>query len=176
MGLIQSLTGRLNKTPLVHAVDYAKFISGIVRNRPINQRFLAEHPGFVPPPYHLAYDAYNNTNWRAYYDTGRIHAHLIANMINEYVSAETLTIYEWGCGPARVIRHLGDLIDAKEVTLHGTDVNEQSIAWCQQHVSGISFETNPFAPPLHFSAESIDCRLRYFDLYASLPSDALCLD
>ena len=60
----------LQKSNLIQLVDTTKLLVSILRNRNKNRQFLNEHPGFVPPPYFLSYDAYNHTNWTQYYHLG----------------------------------------------------------------------------------------------------------
>ena len=64
-------------------------------------------------------------------------------------------VLEWGCGPARVIRHLGEFLSGK-ASLAGADYNAETIAWCRENIPGIRFEKNELAPPLPFAAASFD--------------------
>jgi len=128
-----------------------------VKNYRANRRFLALHPGFPVPPAALAYDAYNHTSWPLYYEMGLLHARLVAGIVREHLPPGRLRICEWGCGPARVIRHLQAMMPDRPLELVGTDYNPRSIAWCREHVAGIEFCENRLEPPLPFEADRFDC-------------------
>lgn len=55
---------------------------------------------------------------------------------------------ELGVGSARLIRHLRCV---ESLRLYGTDVDADSIAWCTQNISGVSFHVNGLYPPLEFA-------------------------
>ena len=71
----------LRKMHLLQFADKLMFAGNFLKNRKPNQFFLAKHPNFHPPPAYLAYDAYNHTNWQAYYDMGLKHSSLISDLI-----------------------------------------------------------------------------------------------
>jgi len=56
---------------------------------------------------------------------------------------------DWGCGPARVVRHLPDFV-GKHCRIFGTDYNTATIDWCKNNVTNINFQLNKIAPPLVF--------------------------
>jgi SAM-dependent methyltransferase len=47
-------------------------------------------------------------------------------------------------------------LPGRTVTLTGTDVNADSIAWCSRHIPGIRVLPNDFLPPLPFADASFD--------------------
>jgi len=59
---------------------------------------------------------------------------------------------ELGTGSARLLRHLRCV---ESLELYGTDVDGDSIAWCKQNISGISFHVNGLEPPLPFAHENM---------------------
>jgi ubiquinone/menaquinone biosynthesis C-methylase UbiE len=132
-------------------------VRNVIKNRSANKQFLESHPDFIPPPYHLAYDAYNHTNWKAYNDMGRTHSRLISELINKYVEGKEIAICEWGCGPARVIRHLSKIDGFNRVERHGTDYNNETIEWCDRCVEDVTFSVNKLFPPLQYPSEKFDC-------------------
>ena len=147
----------LRKFNLLGLIDYLTFLMNVLTHRKSNQDFLAMHPDFIPPPVHLAYEAYNYTNWKTYYISGLSHSHLISDLIKEYISIPEIKICEWGCGPARVIRNLKKIKGYKKIELFGTDYNEKSINWCKEYIKDISFSKNILEPPLPFKANFFDC-------------------
>jgi len=57
------------------------------------------------------------------------------------------TVYEIGCGSARLLRHLRCV---RGIRLIGSDVNEDCVKWCRKHIAGIEFYHNDLQPPLKF--------------------------
>ncbi|WP_257287061.1 class I SAM-dependent methyltransferase [Endozoicomonas sp. SESOKO2] len=147
----------LRKAYLLQVVDYILLIKSIFETKNINKQFCSSHPDFVTPPHHLAYDAYNHTNWNAYYNMGIIHSKLISDLVKEYVNEKNIKICEWGCGPARVIRHLSSIEGFDKVGLYGTDYNKNSVEWCKNHINHIKFVKNELSPPLPYESEYFNC-------------------
>ena len=147
----------LRRLHLLYFADQLMFSGSLVKTWKANRMFRAAHSDFVPPPLQLAYDAYNHTNWQDYFDTGLSHAALITQLIREYFPEGVLTICEWGCGPARVIRHLANTPALSGCDLIGTDYNDEAIAWCARSINGIRFERNGLQPPLPLPSEHCDC-------------------
>ncbi len=133
-------------------VDYASYLWQVAKCRRANRRFLATLGHFPVPPRALAFDAYSHVDWRVYYETGRRHAQFFAELIGRHLPPGPLRICEWGCGPARVIRHLGGLLGDRPVELVGCDYNPRSIAWCRAQLAGIDFRQNALLPPLPLAA------------------------
>jgi ubiquinone/menaquinone biosynthesis C-methylase UbiE len=147
----------LRKIHLLQLADHLLFINNVFKNRKSNKLFLGENPDFIPPPAHLSYDAYNHTNFQRYYDMGLRHSVLISDLIKEYISENDIKVCEWGCGPARVIRHLKKIDGFEKIELYGTDYNEKSINWCNKNISNVHFLLNNLEPPLPLEAELFDC-------------------
>ena len=142
---------------LLQLADYFFYIRDLAKNKNANKRFIADNPGYAIPPKALAYDAYGHTNWQAYHDTGCKHATLITSLLQRHLKADDPAICEWGCGPARVIRHLSAIPGYKSISLTGVDYNEKSINWCKDNIPGIDFVQNNLEPPLPFEPSSFDC-------------------
>lgn len=153
----REIASALRKVHLLQLADHIMLLWSIFRNRRSNKLFISSHPGFTPPPYALAYDAYNHTNWKAYYEMGVTHSRLISDLITKYLSADNISICEWGCGPARVIRHLKSIDGFKRIDLYGTDYNRKSIGWCSKKIVDIQFSLNGLAPPLPYEDDKFDC-------------------
>jgi len=153
----QKVAYYLRKLYILQFVDYFLFLVNVLKTRKINQAFLAEHPDFNPPPSYLAYDAYNHTNWQTYHDMGLRHSELMSDLIKEYIHDQDIKICEWGCGPARVIRHLDNINGYKKIELFGTDYNEKSIAWCKNTFKKLDFLKNELEPPLSLDSNLFDC-------------------
>jgi SAM-dependent methyltransferase len=57
------------------------------------------------------------------------------------------TVFELGCGSARLLRHLRCV---QGIRLVGSDVNDDCVKWCRKHIPGIEFYHNDLQPPLKF--------------------------
>lgn len=138
------------------AIEQLRFLKSFAANWRANARFRKSQPDYVFPPLWLAYDAYNNLRFENIYAEGLDAATRIAEKIVTHVPKETpLNILEWGCGPGRVIQHVGKLLGSR-AKLFGTDYNEASIRWCLAAMPDISFAMNGLAPPLPFEGASMD--------------------
>ena len=153
----QKVANLLRSINLLQFVDRLIFVGNILKNRKTNQLFLTEHPGFIYPPAHFAFDAYNHTNWQTYHEMGLKHSRLVSDLIREFAAEKEIKICEWGCGPARVIRHLDEIGGIEKVELFGTDYNERSINWCSKNIKNVHFSKNNLEPPLTFEDAYFDC-------------------
>jgi SAM-dependent methyltransferase len=146
----------LRDTRLLSVAEKLRYFATVVRLHRSNREFVAANPGFRLPPRALAYDAYSAPDWTFYKNSGLGTAEFFARLVATYLPGdEPLRILEWGCGPARVIRHLAAAI-GRTADVYGSDYNLATIAWCQQNISGISFVSNSLEPPLPFDAACFD--------------------
>lgn len=83
--------------------------------------------------------------------TGRDTASVIAERIDRFTGLESPRVADWGCGLARVSRHLPDRYQVR-----GFDYNAKAIAWCQRHIPGRQFFVNGPRPPLPAETASFD--------------------
>jgi SAM-dependent methyltransferase len=122
-----------------------------------NKRFIADNPGFALPPEHLAFDAYSSSHWDFYKISGEQMAAFLSAITAKYFTPGNPLnkIYEWGCGPGRIIRQLKSTFGEK-VELHASDYNAESIAWCKENIPGVQFLANDLEPPLPYSNDQFD--------------------
>lgn len=138
---------------LLNIWDQFSFAREKARTARINREFLRANPGYAQPPATLAFDAYNTINLKAYAEIGRRQAEGFAAFMKEHWPAQDdgpRRVLEWGCGPARLIRHMPELLEQLDVEVEGTDYNEATIAWCRDNFPGITFTLNGLNPPLPF--------------------------
>lgn len=121
-----------------------------------NQRFKKTHKDFPLPPHHLAFDAYNTFEWDEYYNGGRLHAGVFADIVTANCKHKDIAILEWGCGPGRIIRHLASLLPDHNVSISGADYNPETITWCSENLKGMKFVLNKLMPPLDFADNQFD--------------------
>ncbi|HTI90990.1 MAG TPA: class I SAM-dependent methyltransferase [Puia sp.] len=146
----------LRKAGLLSLAEKFRYYEKTLSLRKANRTFIARNPDFRLPPEDIAFDAYSAPDWDFYKRSGEGSAVFLAEMIRKYLPGNrSLAVYEWGCGPGRVIRHLpGQLGPASQV--YGTDYNPKTINWCKNNLPGIRFELNELNPPLPFADNSFD--------------------
>jgi SAM-dependent methyltransferase len=146
--LKQHAVHALRSLGLLGGVEWLNRRWAIAKSSADNDRFCREHPDFVPPPLAAMHDAYGTISFQSYWDGGEYFARAIAELITAHHQAPR-RILEWGCGPARIMRHLPRLLPS-ETELFGADYNGESVAWCSAVFPGIKFVQNAVAPPLRF--------------------------
>jgi len=78
------------------------------------------------------------------------------------------TILDFGCGCGRVLRFFKPTASQ---TINGTDIDNESIAWCQQYLITIAnFNTNHDLPPLHYPNNYFDF-VYSISVFTHLPED-----
>lgn len=68
-------------------------------------------------------------------------------------------VLDFGCGCARVLRWLPQ--EAPGIDIHGCDIDEQAIAWCQANLPAMTFATNEAEPPLPYADGTFDLILNH---------------
>ncbi len=143
----------LRRLRLLPYVDQIRLHWQQLRMRAKNQRFKDRHPDICLPEDAIMYETFG-LDYEKYYRDGLQTARWILDVCLPYLSASRPTIFDWGCGPARVVRHLPSLIpEAKAV---GADFNAETIAWCQRCIGGVRFYHNRLSPPLPLDAAVFD--------------------
>lgn len=133
-----------------HALGAANQLNGL-RHRLIsclgNLRFRADNPDFPVPPLGLAFEAYGHCSWAEYKSGGEAHARLISDLIQRYAQDPRSQVAEWGCGCARILRHMPAAgIEADRLT--GIDIDGKATDWSREHMPGIRFVRCHPAPPM----------------------------
>ncbi len=155
MAFKYKVLGWIRQLDLLRQADDFKFFIKKLSLASKNREFIAKNPDFPVPPVDLAFDAYNMFDWEEYKKGGLRHAKIFTEAINENLPEGNLKIFEWGCGPGRLIRHMADLIhDNPEV--FGSDYNPETIEWCQKNLKGIQFVKNDLKPPLPYDENTFD--------------------
>lgn len=136
---------------LLPGLDAVRFMRSKWASAEDNARFLEDHPDFVPPPLWWMHDMYRHTSFALYWHSGQKTAAALAALIDKHVRNDRPRVADWGCGLARVLRHLPDRYEPT-----GFDYNMKAIEWCADHIHGPAFFHNSLAPPLPASAASFD--------------------
>ncbi len=152
----ERIVSALRATHLLSAYNHLKYFWVTATHAASNRAFRDEHPDFPAPPLPLAYDAYGHVSLSEYRKSGLRHAAFIADLLRRHEPGwNPLRVLEWGCGPARVIRHLPALLPPGS-EFFGTDYNPETIAWCRAAIPTMRFEENKLQPPLTFGPGYFD--------------------
>lgn len=92
-----------------------------------------------------------------YYNSGMIQMRKYLKLLerNGFKLKNAGAAFEFGCGTARLLRHLQPVHGLRLV---GSDVTRESVDWCTENLPEIEFYQNQYSPPLEFATD--DC----FDL------------
>jgi len=91
----------------------------------------------------MLYESFGKLSYRSYYKNGKESACYIVSLIEKHKKLDSVAICEWGCGPARLIRHLPEILKGRGNRFYGTDYNKETIAWCYQSFPDIRFILSP---------------------------------
>lgn len=144
----------LHLLKLKHIFDKGRFFFQKIKNYSNNIEFKNKNPDLKLPPDYIMYESFK-LDYERYYNGGRQSAIWLKEIINKYSELKNKNILDWGCGPARIIRHLPDVIN-NECNFYGTDFNKKTIIWNKANLTNISFHTNKIIPPLSFEPNFFD--------------------
>ncbi|MHC1706136.1 MAG: class I SAM-dependent methyltransferase [Bacteroidales bacterium] len=144
-----SVSALLRSLGLLFWSDYLVYLYKKVRYSRDNKRFLQANPGVVLPPDYLIYESFQ-LDYKKYYTDSIESARWLAGLFKKYSPVYNINILDWGCGPARIIRHLPSMIGNSSV-FFGTDYNTRTIDWCRKNIPGVTFSVNGLEPPLDYN-------------------------
>ena len=143
----------LRAAGLVQAIDLMRFACTYLLNLPSNLRFRKEFPGLRLPPPYMLYESFR-MDYRKYWESGRETGYWIKTETAAFLpQGQNLKILDWGCGPARVLRHLPEVF-GKENAFFGTDYNPATVKWCNRALANITIADCPFLPPTHYQDQT----------------------
>lgn len=134
-----------------------------------NRTFLKENPGIVLPPDYLMYESFL-LDYQRYYENGRKTAEWLIGLVKKHKSLKNADVLDWGCGPARVLRHMPSVLEEAN-SFSGTDYNKRTIEWCTANLSDIKFSGNELMPPLSYPGDSFDL-IYGISIFTHLSEDA----
>jgi ubiquinone/menaquinone biosynthesis C-methylase UbiE len=154
MSFKTELISIIRQAGLSKVADQARYQWMRFKNHQSNSAFRKEFPGVALPPPYMVYESFQ-IDYRKYFLGGREDAEWIASLAKPHCHLENAKILDWGCGPARIIRHMPDIL-GKTSAYFGTDYNADTIAWCMVNIPGINFSKNNLTPPLPYPDNQFD--------------------
>jgi SAM-dependent methyltransferase len=120
MSMKQHAVQLLRRARLLELADAARF-HWLARGSGARREAFARTWGDAPlPPEDIAYDAYGSLDWDFYWGFGRLIGGFLADRFRAHAPGGRAL--EWGCGPARIVRHLPALL-GPAWDVYGTDAN-----------------------------------------------------
>lgn len=151
MNLKSQLSSAIRKMGGAPLLDICQYHVKRILKYQKNQHFKKQNPDIALPPAYLVYESFQ-MDYAKYYHGGKTTAQWIADLISPHLMPGHHRILDWGCGPARVIRHLPQVLGDQH-SYFGCDYNAATIKWCQEHIPKVSFMLNQINPPLPYQKE-----------------------
>lgn len=148
------LSNYLRKLRLIYLADYVRFLIKKTQNAKINKAFKKQYPNVKLPPDYLIYESFQMSYYKYYIDSQKVAKSLWGTFSN-YNSLSNAHILDWGCGPARIIRHMPKFSDGS-THFYGTDYNAESIAWNKENISHVQFNLNTLEAHLPYRSDMMD--------------------
>jgi len=147
------LTVLIRSLGMMMFADFVKFNVYRLINFRKNRAFRARHPGIKLPPDYMVFESFK-LDYEKYYDGGMESAAWVVSVFSKYTSVDGKRVLDWGCGPARITRHLSGLMQKAEIV--GTDYNLDTVEWCRQNIPNALFHTNTINSQLPFPDDRFD--------------------
>jgi SAM-dependent methyltransferase len=125
--------------------------------------------GFPIPPAKLIVLVTGSADSAWYTQGGKLGAESICRTLSDAgVSiARFRSIFDFGCGCGRVIRHWRPLTSA---SLHGADQNQNLVAWCRQNLPFAEFQSNTLEPRLDYADQKFEFAYA-LSVFTHMPED-----
>lgn len=150
----QRLGKLLRSLYLIYLFDYLRFIYHYTKTFRRRKQFVNRFPNVVLPPAYLVYESFD-MNYDTYYTGSHETAKWVLSHFSRHREFKEVNILDWGCGPARIVRHLPGLLN-DTCKIYGTDYNPTTINWCRKSIPGVNFNLNLIQPPLPYVNNSFD--------------------
>jgi SAM-dependent methyltransferase len=155
MSLKHQLKPLFRKLGLMMFITQLKYLKTYLSYYREGKAFLATHPQLPFPPSYMLYIAYG-LNYKHYLEDGERTARWIKGQFAAHLP-EKGTVLDWGCGPARITRHLPQVFENWQVI--GTDYDQATIDWCSEALPNIQFLKNELTPPLPIGSAAVQAAI-----------------
>ena len=150
----QGISSLLRKLGLLHLADKLRFFIQKQKNRKANREFRKKYPDVKLPPDYLIYESFQ-LNYHKYFVQSRDGAKNLVDIFKKHIELKDKNILDWGCGPARILRHLPELV-GNGCNYYGTDYNARTIKWCTANLPNINFNANTLEAKLPYEDNFFD--------------------
>jgi SAM-dependent methyltransferase len=140
----------LRRLGLLPAVDELRLWLTVLKNRKRDRAFAASFPAEAFPPTRIAAGTVGRGGYESYYQDGERSVRVLLQLMAGHIELKGARILEWGCGPARLVRHLARLGKDTGMEVFATDYDPTTIEWCKSAIPGVTFARNDLKPPLPF--------------------------
>jgi len=144
----------LRQTRLLYLTDKLRFLIAKIKNNKKNVAFLMTHPNFKFPTDYLMYESFG-MSYEGYYKSGIMAASEFIDELKQYKTIDDVKILDWGCGPARVVRHIPEIVPSN-CEIFATDYNENSINWNKENIKDVKFNLNGIEAKLPYNDSFFD--------------------
>src|SRR5690242_17229261 len=104
MGNLKAVVKQLfYKTGTTFLLDKLLFYAAFLKNKKANKKFAIENPAIKIPPDYFLYETFL-LNYEKYINPDA--AFEIIDWTKKYLNDVPCAVLEWGCGVARIVRHL----------------------------------------------------------------------
>lgn len=149
-----AISNLLRKLRLIYITDWIQFYWQRFKNRKVNTAFKKAHPNVAIPPDYLLYESFQ-IHYPKYYIKSQEAAKNLVAHFTKHIPLNNKKVLDWGCGPARILRHLPELMD-QGCSFYGTDYNTKTINWCSENLPNIQFNNNTLSASLPYDDNYFD--------------------
>lgn len=150
----KNILSLFRKIGLMHGINYLLYLYLKFKYSNTNKSFKANHVDVKLPPDYMMFEAFQ-PNYHKYFYGGKEVATNFITKLKSYYYKSDMVVLDWGCGPARLTRHLPSLL-SKNSQVYGSDYNPKTIDWCSKNIEGVRFSKNNLEPPLNYSNDTFD--------------------
>lgn len=147
----QRLVAAARRAGALPLFEGARFLRAASLYAASNRAYRSENPAFAPPPLWWMHDMYGHASYALYMQSGAETAAALSVLIDRHCAKPEPRVADWGCGLARVLRHL-----PARYQRTGFDYNRAAIDWCTDAIAGATFRVNGLSPPLPADAGAFD--------------------